>query len=275
MGNSSTGYTHAADLWSLGVLAACMLTGDTTIPRQVLSGLSLSDIEARYLGIDDQNAREAWLLIQPRALKFIRKLLIIDPEKRMTADEAICHPWFTKPRREAEALMEGIEKINVFWEKRNVNTEILEFFPGVDVMGSIGPEPEIPVQKFRKKVPDATLSPYFGLDRHLYQREEPTRKRILQDLMDSGSQFVASKEPPPKKTMSFGSGHLSSLDQELESFETFTKNFIALPKTPAEKIYGLDFSDPMDSSTSFSSRQHVTSQDSPKSAEITVEKRMR
>src|SRR4051794_9087479 len=103
---SNIGYTKAADMWSLGVLTACMLTGSTLIPRNELHELSQVEIAGRYLGVDDTSARLDWLTMPPRALRFIRRLLIIEPEERMTADEAIDDSWFTKPLGEARALNE-------------------------------------------------------------------------------------------------------------------------------------------------------------------------
>lgn len=191
--DSNTGYTRAADMWSLGCLTACMLTGDTIIPRQELPDLSYTEIAERYLGVDDSFARMEWLQIPPRALRFIRRLLIIDPEERMTADEAASDSWYTKPPREAQALNEGIEKTNRFWRKRDSEEELLEGLPGVVLASTV--TPDLPLAKTRRKFPDASLSPYFGLDRHLQQRVPSTRKRLLEDLSQSGSQFVSSKEP--------------------------------------------------------------------------------
>ena len=59
----------------------------------------------------------------PRALRFVRKLLVKDPERRMTAAEALEHSWYTKPAREAQALDEGLQRINRFWEKRKITSE--------------------------------------------------------------------------------------------------------------------------------------------------------
>ena len=63
----------------------------------------------------------------PRALRFVCKLLVIDPDERMTATDALEHSWFTKPAREAQALDEGLQRINRFWEKRKMpSEEVLE-----------------------------------------------------------------------------------------------------------------------------------------------------
>jgi serine/threonine protein kinase len=192
---TNVGYKKAADLWSLGILTSSLFTGNISTPRQELAELSQVEIAARFLGTDDQYAREQWEEIPPRALRFIRRLLVVDPEKRMTVDEALDHAWYSKPPREAAALIEAIERINRFWKPRrnNDDVDLVEALPGLVI--NTGPALESPTVKFRKKVPDTSLSPYFGLDRHLFQRTQSTRKRILDDLNESGTRFVTFKEP--------------------------------------------------------------------------------
>lgn len=191
--DQGTGYTRAVDMWSLGCLTACMFTGDTVIPRHELPELSHVEVAARYLGVDDSYAKMDWLLIPPRALRFIRRLLIINFEERMTADEALSDSWYTKPPREAQALHMGIGRLSQFWRRRHSKQELLEWLPGTKLASTITRDP--PVMKAQRKILDASLSPYFSLDRHLQQREPSTRKRLLEDLSQSGSQFVTFKEP--------------------------------------------------------------------------------
>jgi len=77
------GYTSAADMWSLGVVAHVFLTGDM-IGRSsdwtpVLSGrMSSCSIEAQ---------------------KFVAALLQVDPEARMTAGQALRHSWLDSAAR--------------------------------------------------------------------------------------------------------------------------------------------------------------------------------
>lgn len=81
----------------------------------------------RFLEVDDSYARHQWIQMPPRALTFVRKLLVRDPEQRMTAAQALDHSWYTKPAREAQALEDGLQRINRFWEKRTTpSDEVLE-----------------------------------------------------------------------------------------------------------------------------------------------------
>ena len=129
----------------------------------------------------------------------------------MTAAEAVDHSWYTKPASEAKALANGIKRINRFWKQRDVSSdEVLEVgchrnlsdetstnslsplqgLPGVGLSAPGSKDAHGP--NFRRKIPDATSSPYFGLDRHLNQKAPSGRKRLLDDLNESGSPFVTS-----------------------------------------------------------------------------------
>lgn len=161
----------------------------------------------------------------PRALQFIRRLLILQPEERMTAAEAVDHSWYTKPASEAQALESGLQRINRFWQRRQLSShEVLEVIPlrfhvspkipdtvcksfltasllkGLPgVVLSTPVAPDAPGSKFRRKLPDTTNSPYFGLDRHLNQKFVSGRKRLLDDLNESGSPFVTSPGAQSRK----------------------------------------------------------------------------
>jgi serine/threonine protein kinase len=188
------GYTLAADLWSLGVLTACLLTGTSLIPRKELSQLSQLEIADRFLGIGDYYKRHQWISMAPRAQRFLRKLLTTEPAKRMTATEALCHSWFKKPYSEGTLLEERYHKIIRFWKKREGDDEVIEYIrdaPPQSEKDRQGP-------KFRKKIPDTSLSPYFSLDRHLFQRPAPTRKVVLASLAESGSAFVVPDDAQTK-----------------------------------------------------------------------------
>jgi len=253
---STQGYTQAADLWSLGVLTATMLTGDCTIPRQELVGFSQVELAERYFGADhgvkEIELRRLWLDLPPRALSFIRKLLTVDADDRMSAEESLNHPWLTKPHREGEALAEAIEKVNRFWKKRVIGEDILEALPGVDIP-TTSPTSKVG-RKFRTKLPDVSMaSPYFGLDRHLYTREESTRKRILNDLLESGSQFVISKPSLLKRFASTSTSNTTCIsDRWVQANDLFGKSgkeqeidttmdldeLETSPTTPPERVYG-------------------------------------
>jgi len=188
------GYTLAVDLWALGVLTACLLTGASLIPRRELSQLSQLEIANRFLGIGDHYTRLQWTNMAPRAQRFLRKLLTTDPAKRMTATEALGHSWFKKPCSEGNLLEERYHKIIRFWKKREGEEEIIEYIRNAPLQT----ERERQGPKLRAKLPDTSLSPYFNLDRHLFRRPASTRKVLLASLAESGSAFVVPDDSQTK-----------------------------------------------------------------------------
>lgn len=81
----------------------------------------------------------------------------------------------------------------------------LQALPGVVLSTPISAE--LPRPRIRKKIPDATNSPYFGLDRHLTQKTPSGRKRLLDEINDSGSPFITSQETQQRKLVANTSAH--------------------------------------------------------------------
>nr|CAB3492948.1 unnamed protein product [Digitaria exilis] len=81
-------YGREVDVWSAGVIIYILLSGvppfwdesEQGIFEQVLKG-------------DLDFSSEPWPSISESAKDLVRKMLIRDPKKRLTAHEALCHPW--------------------------------------------------------------------------------------------------------------------------------------------------------------------------------------
>ncbi|KAL4806128.1 kinase-like domain-containing protein [Aspergillus unguis] len=92
------GYTKAADLWSLGCLAAILLTGEP-----LFSDLPPNhDVQHRLQAIKRLKVRMERLKVGERAQDFVLRLLQHDASKRMDVKEALQHPWFTNPSHKAD-----------------------------------------------------------------------------------------------------------------------------------------------------------------------------
>lgn len=256
------GYTQAADLWSLGVLTATLLTGSSVVPREEMTQLSQIQIVERFLGT---GTLDHWQDIPPRALKFLHGLLELNPEKRLTATEALDHSWFKKPLSEAALLEERYQKILRFWRKRE-DDEAIVYIPGG---ASTGQEDQIIpfAPKSRRKIPDSTLSPYFGLDRHLQPKIASKRKMILDTLYQSGSPFLVTEQNQARRRTANATIHRQEIAnvktvEGLDLFGSFRSSKptsqqdhdpdeISLVPTTAivthsEGAFGFDMSDPLE-----------------------------
>jgi serine/threonine protein kinase len=189
------GYTKAADLWSLGILIATLLTGSSVVPCEQLTQLSQVQVVERLFG-DDPDTSAHWQGMPTRALNFLHGLLVLNPDKRLTATEALNHSWFKKPLSEAALLEERYEKVVRFWRRRD-DDEVIEHLPS-RLQGIQEDQTVTSVPKSRRKIPDSTLSPYFSLDRHLQPKIASKRKLILETLNESGSPFLVTKQTQNK-----------------------------------------------------------------------------
>ncbi|CAH2324905.1 serine threonine- kinase H1 [Pelobates cultripes] len=81
-------YTNSVDMWALGVISYILLSGTmpfeddnrTRLYRQILKG------KYSYCG-------EPWPSVSNLAKDFIDRLLMVEPGERMTATQALKHPW--------------------------------------------------------------------------------------------------------------------------------------------------------------------------------------
>ncbi|CAM9766112.1 unnamed protein product [Chrysoparadoxa australica] len=84
-------YTLACDLWSVGVVCYILLCGfppfygDTD--QEIFAGVLLGEFDF---------PSPEWDSVSDAAKNFISKLLVTEPSKRLTAQEALEHPWITK-----------------------------------------------------------------------------------------------------------------------------------------------------------------------------------
>ncbi|KAI7869318.1 kinase-like domain-containing protein [Spinellus fusiger] len=86
-----TGHGKPVDLWSVGVIAFTLLSGYTPFWGEDQTSLFESIMSGKY-EYDD----EYWKEISDNAKSFIDGVLEFSPEKRLTAEKALNHPWIVE-----------------------------------------------------------------------------------------------------------------------------------------------------------------------------------
>jgi serine/threonine protein kinase len=81
-------YNTEADTWSIGVIAYILLCGSRPFWARTESGIFRSVLKA-----DPTFDEPPWPSLSDEAQDFVKRLLNKDPRKRMTAAQALGHPW--------------------------------------------------------------------------------------------------------------------------------------------------------------------------------------
>jgi len=98
-------YDSAVDIWSIGVITYVLLCGFPPFYGEVQKDL-FDNIMAGNFDFPDPE----WTDVSEEAKDFIKKILIVDPAKRMTAEEALQHQWVTQGTKKS---LHRLETFNV------------------------------------------------------------------------------------------------------------------------------------------------------------------
>lgn len=82
-------YTKSIDMWSMGVVLYEMLSGQTPWPKTSKKEFLISILLGKFC-FDSP----VWSSISEEAKDLIKQLICVNPKKRLTAKEAMNHPWF-------------------------------------------------------------------------------------------------------------------------------------------------------------------------------------
>jgi len=84
------GYDKAVDLWCIGVISYILLCG---FPPFAAEGLP--QLLEKIITADFDYPANYWDEVSDGAKDFVDRLLVLDPKNRMTASEALKHPWLS------------------------------------------------------------------------------------------------------------------------------------------------------------------------------------
>uniref|UniRef100_A0A8C2T9X1 Death-associated protein kinase 2 n=1 Tax=Coturnix japonica TaxID=93934 RepID=A0A8C2T9X1_COTJA len=97
----------AADMWSIGVITYILLSGASPF-----LGETKQETLANITAVNYEFDEEFFSNTSDLAKDFIRKLLVKDPRKRLTIQEALSHPWIT-PLDKQQALVRRESVVNM------------------------------------------------------------------------------------------------------------------------------------------------------------------
>uniref|UniRef100_A0A665V5A9 mitogen-activated protein kinase n=1 Tax=Echeneis naucrates TaxID=173247 RepID=A0A665V5A9_ECHNA len=153
-------YTQTVDIWSAGCIMAEMLQGKPlfkgsdhldqlteimkitgTPSQEFISKLDSEDAKRYIKGlpkVEKKDLQKVFSTANPQAVSVLEHMLLLDPESRVTATEALTLPYFTEfrePEEETEAQpydhsLDNTDLPLHHW-KRHTFTEILIFQPAV------------------------------------------------------------------------------------------------------------------------------------------------
>ncbi|XP_072524035.1 serine/threonine-protein kinase H2 [Salminus brasiliensis] len=81
-------YGRAVDMWALGVISYILLSGSMPFDQRSRPRLFRAILRGSY-----SFHGEPWNSVSNQAKDFIERLLSLNPEQRMTAEQALKHPW--------------------------------------------------------------------------------------------------------------------------------------------------------------------------------------
>jgi serine/threonine protein kinase len=84
--------TIEADLWSCGVLLCVMLTGSYPYVGNNFSELR-ETIQDNH---EIKMSQHLWSHVTDEGKDLVKKLMTLDPKSRITAKDALDHPWFNR-----------------------------------------------------------------------------------------------------------------------------------------------------------------------------------
>jgi len=110
-------YAKEADIWSCGVLMYFLLTGRTPFHKPDDNKQSYKIVFRRILEEQVDFSKDPWPNISDSAKDLCRKLLNKNAEKRLTASEALEHPWIQRdsPGSESTAKQKAlVQRLQLF-----------------------------------------------------------------------------------------------------------------------------------------------------------------
>ncbi|KAK9717866.1 Calcium/calmodulin-dependent protein kinase type I [Basidiobolus ranarum] len=135
---NGVGHGKPVDMWAIGVIAYILLCGYFPFTGSNENEELIAMLNGKYSFAPE----EYWVDISEDAKDFIRRLLVVDPAQRMTASEAMEHPWLCETKQEVarEAAPLNIsENIRKNFNARNTFRKAVDKVKMVNRFKSLSP----------------------------------------------------------------------------------------------------------------------------------------
>jgi len=87
---NASGYGKEVDMWSIGVITYILLCGFPPFYGDTVPEIFEQIMEANF-----DYPEEYWHTVSKEAKDFINRLLVVDSDKRLSAGDALRHPWLS------------------------------------------------------------------------------------------------------------------------------------------------------------------------------------
>lgn len=101
-------YTNQCDMWSLGVIAFVLLSG--YMPFSGSEAVQTRNISTGHYVLKP----ERWTPISLEGRQFVKAMLEVDPAKRLTAGQALQHPWIAQRHADMDLDKGVVEALRTF-----------------------------------------------------------------------------------------------------------------------------------------------------------------
>eukprot|EP01132_Coremiostelium_polycephalum_P007597 gene7597-9341_t len=116
---NAMGYDKEVDMWSIGVITYILLCGFPPF-----YGDTVPEIFEQIMEADFDFPEEYWGSISQEAKDFINNLLVVDVKKRLSAKNALQHPWLLNKNNSTVALNNAGKMREYVAERQNTKTKL-------------------------------------------------------------------------------------------------------------------------------------------------------
>jgi len=119
---NASGYGKEVDMWSIGVITYILLCGFPPFYGDTVPEIFEQIMEANF-----DYPEEYWGSVTKEAKDFINKLLVVDADKRLSAVDALKHPWLAGGTHGTGKILNNTTKLKELTsERQNTRSKLKE-----------------------------------------------------------------------------------------------------------------------------------------------------